>query len=89
MGLSDFLDKLYNELKPVLAPFEWVGKKVAFVVNALLLTAVYFTVFGATAIIARIVRKKFLELKPDKAAKSYWMERNKEDYGKKETYRGF
>lgn len=85
MGIFDFL----KQLKPVLAPFEFVGKKVAFVVNSLLLTAVYFTVFAATAIIAKVLRKKFLELYPDKTAKSYWIERKKEDYGKKETYRGF
>ncbi len=89
MGLFDFLGKLYNKLKPVLAPFEWVGKKAAFAVNTLLLTAVYFTVFGATAIIAKLLKKKFMEVSPDKAAKSYWMERKKEDYSKKETYRGY
>ena len=105
MGIFDFLDKLYNQLKPALAqigsspiahsarrgiaPFEWVGKKAALVVNSLLLTIVYFTVFGATAIVAKIMKKKFMELNPDKTAKSYWMERKKEDYGKKETYRGY
>lgn len=89
MWLFDVLGKVYGRLKPILAPFEWVGKKVAWAVNTLLLTIVYFTVFGATAIIAKILRKKFLELKPDKAAKSYWMESRKEDYSRKETYRGF
>ncbi len=89
MGFFDVLKKLYNRLKPVLAPFEWVGKKVAFVVNSVLLTIVYFTVFAATAIIAKILRKKLLQLSPDKPAKSYWMERKKEDYGRKETYRGY
>ncbi len=89
MGLFDVLGKVYCKLKPILAPLEWVGKKVAWAVNTLLLTAVYFTVFGATAIIAKILRKKFLQLSPDKAAKSYWIESKKEDYSKKETYRGF
>lgn len=89
MGIFDVLGKLYGKLKPVLAPFEWVGKKVAWVINSTLLTIVYFTVFSATAIIAKILRKKFLQLSPDKTAKSYWMERKKEDYSRKETYRGF
>lgn len=89
MGIFDVLKKLYKALKPVLAPFEFVGKKVAFIVNSLLLSAVYFTVFGATAIIAKVLRKRFLQLSPDKAAKSYWAERKKEDYSKKDAYRGF
>lgn len=88
MGIFDFLKPL-KKLKPLLAPFEFVGKKVAFLVNSLLLSAVYFTVFAATAIIAKMMRKRFLQLSPDKAAKSYWMERKKEDYSRKETYRGF
>lgn len=85
MGIFDFL----KQLKPVLAPFEFVGKKVAFVVNSLLLSVVYFTVFAATAIIAKVLRKRFLQLSPDKTARSYWIERKKEDYSRKETYRGF
>ena len=85
MGIFDIL----KPLKPVLAPFEFVGKKVALVVNSLLLSVVYFTVFAATAIIAKVLRKKFLQLSPDKAVKSYWAERKKEDYGKKDAYRGF
>ena len=85
MGIFDFL----KPLKPVLAPFEFVGKKVAFLVNSLLLAVVYFTVFAATAIIAKILRKRFLQLSPDKAMKSYWAERKKEDYSRKESYRGF
>ncbi len=89
MGIFDFLGKLYGKLKPILAPFEWVGKKVAFVVNSVLLTVVYFTVFAATAIIAKILRKRFLQLSPNKSAKSYWIERKKEDYSRKETYRGY
>lgn len=89
MRVFDFLGKVYGRLKPVLAPFEWVGKKVAWAVNSLLLTAVYFTIFAATAIIAKLLRKKFLELSPDRKAKSYWIERKKEDYSRKETYRGF
>ena len=89
MGIPDFFSKLINKLKPVLAPFEFVGKKVALVVNAVLLTVTYFTTFAATAIIAKIFRKRFLDLKPDQKKKSYWIERKNEDYSKKETYRAF
>ena len=89
MGIPDFFNKLTSSVKPLLAPFEFVGKKIALVVNSLLLTIAYFTAFAATAIIAKIFRKKFLELKPDMNRKSYWMEKKNEDYSKKEAYRAF
>ena len=105
MGTLDFFNKLTSKLKPVLAqigaspivhsarrgiaPFEFVGKKIAIVVNSLLLTIAYFTAIAATAIIAKIFRKKFLELKPDMNKKSYWLERNNDDFSKEESYKSF
>ncbi|MBI3037325.1 hypothetical protein HYY73_06290 [Candidatus Woesearchaeota archaeon] len=91
MGIFDFLKPLskLKRLKMVLAPFEFVGKKVAILVNYALLTIVYFTTFAVTAVIAKIFRKRFLELKPDHGMKSYWAGRKKEDSGKKEAYRAF
>lgn len=85
MGIFDIL----KPLKPVIAPFEFVGKRVATVVNYVLLTAVYFTAFAATAAVAKLARKKFLELKPEQKKQSYWIDKKKEDYSKKEAYRGF
>ncbi|MBI2145665.1 hypothetical protein HYU18_05100 [Candidatus Woesearchaeota archaeon] len=85
MSITDFL----KPLKPILAPFEFVGKKAAILINFLLLTLTYFTAVAATAIIAKTFRKKFLELRPQRERQSYWMERKKEDYSKKEAYRGF
>ena len=89
MGIPDFFSKLVKKLKPILAPFEFVGKMIALVVNTLLLTGAYFTAIAATAIIAKVFRKRFLELKPDKEKKSYWMEKKNEDYGKEESYKSF
>ena len=89
MGIPDFFTKIVSRLKPVLAPFEFVGKRIALVVNSLLLTIAYFTAIAATAIIAKIFRKKFLELKPDMSKKSYWMERNNDDFSKEESYKSF
>ena len=89
MGIPDFFNMLVKRLKAVLSPFEFVGKKIALVVNTLLLTVAYFTAIAATAIIAKIFRKKFLELKPDMKKKSYWMERNNDDFSKEESYKSF
>jgi len=89
MGIFDSAGKLLKPLKPVYAPFEFVGKKVAVAVNYILLSVVYFTAFAATAIVAKAAGKHFLELKVEKERKSYWIEQKKEDYTKKETYRGF
>ncbi|MEK6837963.1 MAG: hypothetical protein AABX69_04900, partial [Nanoarchaeota archaeon] len=82
MGIFGFLKPL-SKLKPLLAPLEFVGKKVTAFVNYALLTAVYFTALAATAAIAKIARKRFLELKPYPNKKSYWSERKKEDYSSK------
>ncbi|MBI2581187.1 hypothetical protein HYV85_05290 [Candidatus Woesearchaeota archaeon] len=91
MGIFDFLKPLgkLKRLKLALKPFEFVGKKVAILVNYVLLTAVYFTAFAATAAIAKVARKRFLDLKPDEKKQSYWIERKKEDYSSKESYRAF
>ncbi|MBI2143941.1 hypothetical protein HYU17_02200 [Candidatus Woesearchaeota archaeon] len=85
MGTFDVL----KPLKPLIRPFELVGKKVAIAVNYVLLTLVYFTAFAATKAVAKIAGKRFLELKPDHARKSYWVERQKEDPSKAEAYRQF
>jgi hypothetical protein len=85
MGMFDFL----KPLKPILAPFEFVGKRVAILINVILLTFVYFTAFALTAILAKIVRKHFLEQKIDENKKSYWSKRKDEDYRNKDNYRGF
>lgn len=88
MGMFDFLGFL-KPLKPLLAPFTFVGKKVATAINYILLTIVYFTAFAATAAIGKLLGKSFLDLKIDRERKSYWLERKNEDYGKKESYRSF
>ena len=85
MGFFGFLGKL----KPIFAPLLFVGKKLASLINIVLLTTVYFSTIAVTALAAKAFRKHFVELKPDKAKGSYWVERKKEDYAKQEAYRAF
>ena len=89
MNGIDTILQVLKPLRPLYAPFEFVGKKMVIVINTILLSFVYFTAFAATALIAKLLRKKFLDLSFDPHRASYWMERKKEDYSKKETYRGF
>lgn len=89
MGAFDGVLKVLKALRKLLAPFEFVGKKVAIAVNYILLTIVYFTAFAATAIIGKLLGKRFLDIKIDNTKKSYWLDRKKEDYSKKENYRSF
>ena len=89
MKLWDDLMEFLKPLKPLYDALDFVGKKVALVVNTVLLTIVYFTAFAATAIIAKLLRKHFLDLSIDKATPTYWLEAKKEDHTKKEPYRPF
>ena len=65
------------------------GQAIALLVNTILLTFVYIVGIGITAVIAKIVRKKFLTLKPSKNAKSYWSDLNLKKRPIKEHYRQF
>ena len=48
----------------------------AMVINSILLLIVYFSAVGITALIARIVGKKFLETSSAKHKKSHWSDLN-------------
>ena len=62
------------------------GEDIAIIINSILLSFVYFVGVGLTSIFAKVFRKNFLELKPDKKIKSYWVDlklkNNLEDYYK-------
>ncbi len=66
--------------------FRKFGHCVAYVVNFVLLTIVYVLGVGLTSIGMKAAGKRFLELKLDKSAKSYWSNRKEqmkhEDYFK-------
>jgi len=77
--LYPFILKLpYKVLRSLFIIINWV-------ITRLVLCIVFYFVMTPTSIIARLVGKKFLDLKFDKDKKSYWVlkENNKLD---KETY---
>ena len=55
--------------------FKLFGKTMAFMVNAVMLSVLYFAGVGLTSIACKIAGKRFLELKHDKTKKSYWESR--------------
>ena len=70
----------------------WKGQKlfgevIAGLINFVLLSIVYILGVGGTAIVAKISKKRFLDINLDKSKKTYWQELNlgkkeKEDYYK-------
>lgn len=51
---------------------EKIGLTMAFVVNSLLLLVVYTIGVGLTSVVAKIVGKRFLEIRPSSEMSSYW-----------------
>lgn len=52
---------------------KFFGERTGALVNAALLTIVYFFGIGMTNILSRVFGKKFLELNIESARKSYWV----------------
>lgn len=65
------------------------GEDIGMIVNSLLLTIVYILGVGATYIVAKLVRKSFLEVSQNKKAASYWEDLNLAKKKKEEYYRQF
>ena len=65
--LKHFLDGLKSGFKEF-------GENISNLINLALLAFVYFIGVGATSLLAKLMNKRFLELKPCKKTKSYWQE---------------
>ena len=57
--------------------------------NAAILTVVYFAGIGIPAIIAKLFRKHFLDLKTSNRIQTYWSDLNVGDEPRDEYYRQF
>lgn len=68
--------KLFNEV-------------ISMLINAILLTLVYFLGVGLTYIFAKVIRKRFLDLGIDNETLTYWEELNIGERPVKEYYRQF
>ncbi len=65
----DLLEIIYNRWMKV-------AGVIGYIVNTLLLSVIFYVVFGIVGIILRILRKDLLSLKLDRKAKSYWIKRD-------------
>ena len=65
------------------------GEHIAIIVNTILLSVVYFVGIGLTSLVAKILRKKFLETHISKTSSSYWSDLNLKNKSKEESYRQF
>ena len=65
------LKSLLSEVHSLLKKF---SDFITSIINVILLIPVYFIGVGFTAVIARLFKKQFLDLYPDKKRSSYWHE---------------
>lgn len=65
------------------------GETISGIVNFILLSFVYFIGVGVTSIIAKLSKKRFLELKISEKEKTYWSELNLTKKPLEEYYRQF
>ncbi len=65
------------------------GESITVLINSILLSLAYFLGIGITSIIAKISKKHFLQLKPDKKTATYWEDLNLSKKPMEEYYRQF
>jgi len=75
--------------KSYLAGFKSFGANISVLVNFILLSSVYLLGIGVTAGVAKIFRKRFLDLKKGEDETSYWLPLGLKTKGKEYYYRQF
>jgi len=69
--------------------FKKFGLKFSNFVNYILLSIVYFFGIGLTSIVAKLLGKNFLDLKPKSRGESYWVIREIKEQTLEDHYRQF
>ena len=76
-------------LKPLQKAWMALAVTLGFIMTRLILSLLFFLVFMPISLIGRIGGFKFLEIKTDKNASSYWLYREVKDYKKEENEKQF
>lgn len=63
-------------IKPIYALWMILGSILGFLMTIVILTFIFYLIMFPISVIARILKKNFLELKLNKKANSYWNDRN-------------
>lgn len=66
-------------LKPIFVLFSYLGYSLGWVMTRVILTILFYLVFTSIGAIARLLGNQFLDLKINKKAKSYWVDREQEE----------
>jgi len=83
------MDKIKEFIKGLKEGQRGFGESIASLINSILLSLVYIFGIGMTSIIAKIFGKRFLDLKVDEKADTYWIDLNLEKKPIEEYYRQF
>ena len=77
----------------ILKPFQIIWMVFAvimgFIMTRVILSLLFYLVLTSTGLLAKLFGKKFLDLKLDASASSYWIQKPKRDLGKKFYERQF
>lgn len=65
------------------------GDTIGIIVNSILLSIVYFVGVGFTSLVAKIFKKRFLDVKRSDKDKTYWSDLHLRKKNKGEYYRQF
>lgn len=79
----------YKWLTPVYEKWMKVASFIGDVVARVILTAIFYAVFGTTGLVLRILRRDLLDIQIDKSKKSYWIERKSQERGQEDYFQQF
>jgi hypothetical protein len=83
LALMTFLD--YQYLRPIYRHWMKIAGIIGIIVTTLILSAVFFLVFGIAGMILRLLRKDLLSQKIEPDKESYWIKRERAGF-KRERY---
>ncbi|MBN1869489.1 MAG: hypothetical protein JW847_02790 [Candidatus Omnitrophica bacterium] len=79
----------YSSLKPLYKQWMKVAHFIGAVITGIILSILFYLVFGVAGIILRILGKDLLDQKIDRSANSYWINRDKVIFNKSDYTRQF
>ncbi len=85
-GLTILTTWQHQRLLPFYRRWMKVAHAIGQVVSTVLLSLIFYLIFGAVGIVLRILRKDILDQKQDAALTSYWNQRDRQEFVK-ERYR--